>query len=457
MTVQTTTRTAGPYAGDDVSTTFPFAFKVLATTDVVVTTLSDADVESTLTLSTDYTVTLNPDQNTSPGGNITLVTPLSASLSLTITSSTPLTQQTEINNLGGFFPQVLENALDKLTIIAIELAAAIAALGGGGSSGPATTTTLGTVKLSVSAAAPASPYAVGTNDLRVTADQNSDVASIRTLGIGSLQAAPGDHAHVDLQAQIDALEDANTYHANLVDTDTDGHPDTAITLATPESIPHVSPASTTLRLALVDLANAITDPTVHNSLTGRSTASAHPATAVSFDPTGLVNLSAATVQAVLAQVDAALSSGGGVLRSVLAANTTAVNNSTALVDSGLSVSVAANKTYKLTGFIIVDSGTTPDLKYGFSGPAGATLTWITNGIITGTASAQTIDRSMKTIGSAPVAIGVGAGAGVVSAMPFGTLITSATAGTFKLQFAQNTADVSDTKILAGSWIELAAF
>ena len=68
--------------------TFPFSFKVFEAEDVVVIKLEDStSIETTLALTTDYTVTLNQDQNNNPGGSITLTAGnLANGLSITITS-----------------------------------------------------------------------------------------------------------------------------------------------------------------------------------------------------------------------------------------------------------------------------------------------------------------------------------------------------------------------------------
>jgi hypothetical protein len=67
--------------------------------------------------------------------------------------------------------------------------------GGGTSVVDATTSAKGIVLMSVAPAVAASPTAVSTNDIRVTADQSAGTASIRTIGTGALQAAAGNHTH----------------------------------------------------------------------------------------------------------------------------------------------------------------------------------------------------------------------------------------------------------------------
>ena len=122
MTISGTNRRAGPYSGTGSATAFPFTFKVFADSDVTVVHTDPNEVETTLALTADYTVTLNADQDASPGGSITLPAPLASGYMLTITSDVPLTQGVELTNNGGFYPSIINNALDRLTIFAQELA-----------------------------------------------------------------------------------------------------------------------------------------------------------------------------------------------------------------------------------------------------------------------------------------------------------------------------------------------
>lgn len=122
MTISSTTRKAGPYLGNGAAVAFTFAFKVFATTDLVVVRTDLTGVETTLVLTTDYTVALNADQNTNPGGTVTLPSALPTNHKLTITSAVPMLQAVELTNQGGFYPSVINAALDRLTIFAQELA-----------------------------------------------------------------------------------------------------------------------------------------------------------------------------------------------------------------------------------------------------------------------------------------------------------------------------------------------
>jgi hypothetical protein len=122
MTVTSTIRTAGPYAGNGSTVSFPFNFKVFQASDVLVKQINTAtQTEATLNLSSDYTVALNANQNTSPGGIVTLSTALASGYTLEITSNIPITQGLSIPNPSGFYPQAIEDAFDRLTIILQQL------------------------------------------------------------------------------------------------------------------------------------------------------------------------------------------------------------------------------------------------------------------------------------------------------------------------------------------------
>lgn len=128
MTVQATTRVKR-FDGNDLATEFSFSFKTFARTDLeVVLTGSDGN-DTTLTLDSHYSVALNVDQDSSPGGTITYPVsgdPLATGEKLTVIGSLEAKQETNLANAGGFFAQTHENAFDKLTILVQEIKEKIA-------------------------------------------------------------------------------------------------------------------------------------------------------------------------------------------------------------------------------------------------------------------------------------------------------------------------------------------
>ena len=125
MTINSTTRKTNNLAGNGNTHTYPFAFKVFADSEIVVKKLEvSTSIETTLTLgvNNDYIVTLNSDQNGNPGGSITLKSGgnnynLPSGFQIVITSAVQSLQGTDLTNQGGFYPEVINDALDKSAIL----------------------------------------------------------------------------------------------------------------------------------------------------------------------------------------------------------------------------------------------------------------------------------------------------------------------------------------------------
>ena len=126
MTISTENREAGPFEGNGVTVLFPFAFKVFEPTDLWVVSVDATDVETTLVYGTDYSVTLNLDQNSNAGGSITLTVPLPVGTTMVITTDLEALQPVDLTNQGGFYPSVINTALDRLTILVQQLAEGVA-------------------------------------------------------------------------------------------------------------------------------------------------------------------------------------------------------------------------------------------------------------------------------------------------------------------------------------------
>lgn len=124
MTVASSTRKAGPFLGNGVTTAFPFTFKVFSKTDIQVVRASTTGAETTLVLDSNYSVVLNADQEANPGGTITYPisgTALASGETLTAIGSLPESQSTDLPNGGAFFAQTVEDRFDYLTILIQQL------------------------------------------------------------------------------------------------------------------------------------------------------------------------------------------------------------------------------------------------------------------------------------------------------------------------------------------------
>jgi hypothetical protein len=111
MTISSEVRKAGPFAGNDVTTSFPFAFKVFLTDQIEVVKAVNG-VESVLVEGTDYSVNLSANQNTNPGGTVVLTSALETGDTMVVTSRVQNLQHTDLTNQGGFYPRVINDALD---------------------------------------------------------------------------------------------------------------------------------------------------------------------------------------------------------------------------------------------------------------------------------------------------------------------------------------------------------
>lgn len=120
MTISSEVRKAGPFNGNDVTTSFPFTFKVFDKADLRVVRTMPSGIEADLVLDSDYSVTLNGDQEASPGGTVTYPIsgdPLPTGWKLTAVGDIAALQPTDLTNGGGFYPQVIENMSDRLTML----------------------------------------------------------------------------------------------------------------------------------------------------------------------------------------------------------------------------------------------------------------------------------------------------------------------------------------------------
>jgi hypothetical protein len=210
MTINSTIRKAGPFIGNGTTTVFPFAFKVFIASDLLLVKLTvSTSIETTLVLTTDYTVTLNQDQDSNPGGTVTLVAgALAAGFNLVVTSNLPELQQTDLTNQGGFYPDVINDALDRATIqiqqlqVAVDRAALV----------PITSTvsTASLVADIVRLAASAANLDINANNIAsintVAADLNEPVSEIDTVAtnITNVNTVGTNIANVNTVAGISA-------------------------------------------------------------------------------------------------------------------------------------------------------------------------------------------------------------------------------------------------------------
>lgn len=114
MTISSSNRKAGPFTGNDVSTVFAFPFKVFADDEIAVYKSNTLGIESLLAEGIDYTSTVNPNQDLSPGGSITTFVPLATGETLVIIGDVAYTQTLALTNGATMYPKNIETALDRI-------------------------------------------------------------------------------------------------------------------------------------------------------------------------------------------------------------------------------------------------------------------------------------------------------------------------------------------------------
>jgi len=110
MTVSSSAANAS-FTGSGTTGPFPFYFKIFSDAEIrVYKTVIATGVQTELALTTDYTVSGAGDD---AGGSVTLVSTLSSSYKLNIQSAPTIEQATDIRNDTGFFPDTIEDQLDR--------------------------------------------------------------------------------------------------------------------------------------------------------------------------------------------------------------------------------------------------------------------------------------------------------------------------------------------------------
>lgn len=136
------------------------------------------------------------------------------------------------------------------------------------------------------------------------------------------------------------------------------------------------------------------------------------------------------------------------------------NTATVAADPDLVITIpAANAVYMLEALLIAVSAANAagDVQYGFSYPAGATLTLLGpgphNGLPSGSgAEGEWIVRGPA--GSPSTAIPYGASTVATGALLKGRLVVGATTGALTLRWAQQAANPASTTLKAGSYLRL---
>lgn len=108
--------------------------------------------------------------------------------------------------------------------------------------------------------------------------------------------------------------------------------------------------------------------------------------------------------------------------------------------------ISAGVYYGWEALIVYDSGTTPDIKLAFTASQTPQVFYWS--------FATTVSTATTASGTAAMAAGQGLATYVALHIRGSMLAHATTAGTLKLQWAQNTSDASDTTIYKGSWMKV---
>jgi hypothetical protein len=141
----------------------------------------------------------------------------------------------------------------------------------------------------------------------------------------------------------------------------------------------------------------------------------------------------------------------GWLTKVKSTETARRSTTTLTADADLKFEMEANVQYQFRAKVYFDSGSTPDFKWRHNGPSSPTLVRINRRSWPCGASAwsEAVDTAYS---SSDIVLDGSASTGGVIEFE-GTITNGSTDGAFEFQWAQNTSDASDTKVLAGSYIE----
>lgn len=102
------------YEGNGVTTVYPYRFRILKDSHMVVTVVDPEGNLKTLSLGTDYDL---KGVGLVDGGRVELKEPLATGWSISLDRDLPALQETDLRNQGKFFAEVHEDAFDYLTML----------------------------------------------------------------------------------------------------------------------------------------------------------------------------------------------------------------------------------------------------------------------------------------------------------------------------------------------------
>lgn len=193
MTISSDNRKDGPYLCNGATVAFPFSFNVFQAGDVRVVLTDASGAEYDLALGSEYSVSLNSNQDTNPGGTVTTTATYATGYLVTLTSQVENLQPVMLTNAGGFYPKVINDALDRLTIMVQQVAEQVSrSIKVSISSSASPDSLIAAIYTAISSAATsatnaaASAIAAATSATNAAASAVSAAASAASLNISSL-------------------------------------------------------------------------------------------------------------------------------------------------------------------------------------------------------------------------------------------------------------------------------
>lgn len=131
------------------------------------------------------------------------------------------------------------------------------------------------------------------------------------------------------------------------------------------------------------------------------------------------------------------------------------SSTTVQADDHLVIAIGASEAWEFEAFILCTStSTTPDIKYTFTAPAGATITWFSR--TQNIANTTVTDNAAITASGTTLALGMAASATYVIRIR-GFITNSTTAGNLQFEWAQNNSSATATDVLINSFLKAGKF
>lgn len=338
MTINSQNRKAGPFTGTGSNQFFPFTFKVFQSADIgVVKANISTEAETILLENVHYTVTMNPDQNTSPGGTVSLNTALATGFILVIYSQVEYTQKTDFMNQGGFNPETLTETLDRIEVQVQQIREQVGR----------------SFKMKITSTVDASVMSNNINRLVTSADHIDQVAT----DIANIDAVAANAAHINAVA-VD-IANVNACAADLVNIDQ-------------------APAKATAAAASATAAagSATAAASSATSASGSATAAAGSASSASTSATNAGNSATAAAGSATNASNSATAASGSA--TAAAASATSASGS-ATAASGSATAAAASAAAAAASSGVPNDGAVTPAKLSTGGPS-----WDTAGVMTTT-------------------------------------------------------------------------